>query len=250
MVTATGTALVAGAAGIIGDAVMRELDANGWTVRGLSRRPLHDRPSIQADLTDAEAAAAALRGAKDTTHLFYAALSPDADPATEATRNAAMLGNLLDGLEAAVAPLQRVIIYQGFKIYGIHLVAKVPTPARESDPPQRIWRRQHHRLRNATLRRPTHCSQAELHLRAADERQGAPMDPRHRLRSSMARSGLASIRGAVHRLFQDDLPAGRRHNGHARAGISVERRSIAANHADARVLRKLCARAGGERGSA
>jgi hypothetical protein len=46
-----------------------------------------------------------------------------------------MLGNLLDGLEAASAPVQRVIIYQGFKIYGIHLGAKVPTPARESDPP-------------------------------------------------------------------------------------------------------------------
>jgi nucleoside-diphosphate-sugar epimerase len=67
--------------------------------------------------------------------VFYAALAPDPDLATEAARNAAMLGNLLDGLEAAGAPLQRVIIYQGFKIYGIHLGAKVPTPARESDPP-------------------------------------------------------------------------------------------------------------------
>ena len=132
---AAGTALVAGAAGIIGDAVMRELDANGWAVRGLSRRPLSDHASIQADLTDADATAAALQAAQDTTHLFYAALSPDPDLATEATRNAVMLGNLLDGLEATGAPLQRVIIYQGFKIYGIHLGAKVPTPARESDPP-------------------------------------------------------------------------------------------------------------------
>jgi nucleoside-diphosphate-sugar epimerase len=135
MVMAHGTALVAGAAGIIGDAVMRELDGDGWTVRGLSRRALRDHPSIQADLTDATATAAALRDAKDTTHLFYAALAPDPDLATEATRNAQMLGNLLDGLEAAGAPLQRVIIYQGFKIYGIHLGAHVPTPARESDPP-------------------------------------------------------------------------------------------------------------------
>ena len=132
---ATGTALVAGAAGIIGDAVMRELDSSGWTVRGLSRRALRDHPSIRADLTDAGATASALRKAADTTHLFYAALAPDPDLATEAARNAAMLGNLLDGLEAAGAPLQRVIIYQGFKIYGIHLGAKVPTPARESDPP-------------------------------------------------------------------------------------------------------------------
>lgn len=132
---AAGTALVAGAAGIIGDAVMRELARQGWTVRGLSRRPLRDHPSLQVDLTDADATAAALGRANDTTHLFYAALSPDPDLATEAARNAAMLGNLLDGLEAAGAPLRRVVIYQGFKIYGIHLGAKVPTPARESDPP-------------------------------------------------------------------------------------------------------------------
>ena len=115
-----GTALVAGAAGIIGDAVMRELVGNDWTVRGLSRRSLRHHPSIQADLTDADATAAALRDAGDTTHLFYAALAPDPDLAAEAARNAAMLGNLLDGLEAAGAPLRRVVIYQGFKIYGIH----------------------------------------------------------------------------------------------------------------------------------
>jgi nucleoside-diphosphate-sugar epimerase len=132
---ATGTALIAGAAGIIGDAVMRELGGNGWKVRGLSRRRLSEHPSIQADLTDPEATAAVVREVADTTHLFYAALAPDPDLATEASRNATMLGNLLDGLEAAGAPLQRVIIYQGFKIYGIHLGAKVPTPARESDPP-------------------------------------------------------------------------------------------------------------------
>ena len=114
---------------------MRELDRNGWGVRGLSRRALKNHPSIQADLTDVEATAAALRVAADTTHVFYAALAPDSDLATEAQRNAAMLGNLLDGLEAAGAPLRRVVIDQGFKTYGIHLGAKVPTPARESDPP-------------------------------------------------------------------------------------------------------------------
>src|SRR5690242_19442003 len=97
----TGTALVAGAAGIIGDALMRELDGKGWTVRGLSRRVLRDHASIRTDLTDAVATAAALREAGDSTHLFYAALAPDPDLATEAARNAAMLGNLLDGLAAA-----------------------------------------------------------------------------------------------------------------------------------------------------
>jgi nucleoside-diphosphate-sugar epimerase len=87
-----------------------------------------------SDLTDAGATAPTVAQAEDTTHLFYAALSPDRDLSIEAERNGHMLGNLLDGLEAAGAPLQRVVIYQGFKIYGIHLGAKVRTPARESDP--------------------------------------------------------------------------------------------------------------------
>src|SRR3954452_17691072 len=156
MRTGMGTALVAGAAGIIGHALLHELNHNGWRVRGLSRRSLPDQPSIQADLTDAHATQAALRDAGDTTHLFYAALAPDPDLATEAARNAAMLGHLLDGLEAAGAPLRRVIIYQGFKIYGIHLGAKVPTPARESDPPHmppNLYMAQEAALRERSTRR-------------------------------------------------------------------------------------------------
>jgi len=128
-------ALVAGAGGIIGHAVCHELKAQGWQVTALARRPVAGFPSISADLTDARATAGALAQAKATTHVFYAALSPDPDLAVEAERNGQMLANLLDGLEQAGAPLQRVVIYQGFKIYGIHLGAKVPTPARESDPP-------------------------------------------------------------------------------------------------------------------
>jgi hypothetical protein len=72
------------------------------------------------------------------THVFYAALSPDSDLSVEAARNAAMLGSVLDGLEAVGAPLERVVIYQGFKIYGIHLGARVRTPARESDPAREL----------------------------------------------------------------------------------------------------------------
>ena len=128
-------ALVAGAGGIIGHAVAHELRRQGWTVRSLARRSVAGLPSITVDLTDADATAVALKQAVDTTHVFYAALSPDPDLAVEAERNGRMLGNLLDGIEATGAPLQRVVIYQGFKIYGIHLGAKVRTPARESDPP-------------------------------------------------------------------------------------------------------------------
>ena len=131
---APGSALVAGAGGIIGRAVAHELLGQSWQVRSLGRRPVAGLTSIEADLNDLAATREALRHAADTTHVFYASLAPDPDLATEAERNARMLGKLLDGLEAARAPLARVVIYQGFKIYGIHLGAKVRTPARESDP--------------------------------------------------------------------------------------------------------------------
>jgi len=128
-------ALVAGAGGIIGAAVAHELKRQGWIVRALARRSAEGFESVSADLTDSEATAAALLGASDVTHVFYAALSPDSDLSVEAERNGRMLGNLLDGLEASGALLERVVIYQGFKIYGVHLGAQARTPARESDPP-------------------------------------------------------------------------------------------------------------------
>jgi nucleoside-diphosphate-sugar epimerase len=129
------TALVAGGSGIVGHAVGAELKRQGWTVRVLARRPVRGFETIAVDLTDRDGALSALEGAAGTTHLFYAALSQDADLAVEAERNGRMLRNVLDGLEAARAPLQRVVSFEGFKIYGIHLGAKVRTPARESDPP-------------------------------------------------------------------------------------------------------------------
>jgi nucleoside-diphosphate-sugar epimerase len=128
-------ALVVGAGGIIGHSVSEELKRSGWRVRALARRPVDGTETIVADLTDAGGTAAALAAARDTTHVFYAALSPDPDLATEASRNASMLGNLLDGLEQAGSALRRVVIYQGFKIYGSHLGTIVRTPALESDPP-------------------------------------------------------------------------------------------------------------------
>jgi nucleoside-diphosphate-sugar epimerase len=134
-VTTPRAALVAGAGGIIGHAVCHELERQGWQVTALARRPVAGFPSISVDLTDQRATAEALKNTETITHIFYAALSPDPDLSIEAERNGRMLANLLDGIEQAGAPLQRVIIYQGFKIYGIHLGAKVPTPARESDPP-------------------------------------------------------------------------------------------------------------------
>jgi uncharacterized protein YbjT (DUF2867 family) len=44
------TALVAGAGGIIGNAVAHELMRSDWRVRALGRRSVEGVPSIQADL--------------------------------------------------------------------------------------------------------------------------------------------------------------------------------------------------------
>lgn len=128
-------ALVAGGGGIVGNAVAKELAARGWRVRALARRTVADVETITVDLTDRSAVLRAVRDAGDTTHLFYAALSQDPSLAVEAQRNGGMLGNAIDALEEAGAPLRRIVSYEGFKLYGIHLGAKVRTPARESDPP-------------------------------------------------------------------------------------------------------------------
>lgn len=127
-------ALVAGASGIIGNALVRELKARpDWHVRALPRTLVDGVDSIKADLTDAQGSAKALQQAADTTHLFYAALKGGHDLADEEAINRGMLRNLLDGLKAAGAPLERVVHYQGAKVYGVHLGC-ASAPFYEDDP--------------------------------------------------------------------------------------------------------------------
>ena len=127
-------ALVVGASGIIGNAVVRELQGRAdWQVRALPRAFVDGVETIKADLLDAEATAQALAAARDTTHVFYAALKGGADLLDEERINGAMLRNLLDGLKAVGAPLQRVVHYQGAKVYGVHL-GPVQAPFYEDDP--------------------------------------------------------------------------------------------------------------------
>lgn len=127
-------ALVVGASGIIGNALVETLAAHpDWTVRALRRTDVAGVATIDADLHDAVVTRAALRDAGDTTHVFYAALAPQPDLAHEETINLAMLENLLDGLKAVDAPLQRMVLYQGAKVYGVHL-GKVHAPFYENDP--------------------------------------------------------------------------------------------------------------------
>ncbi len=131
-------ALVAGARGIIGKALVEEiLERPDWHVRGLSRTPAGAAESIAADLRDPAATRVALEAARDTTHLFYAAYAPGGDLAAEDAANGAMLRNLLDGLKAVGAPLERVVLYQGAKIYGVHL-GPVASPFYEDDNPPHL----------------------------------------------------------------------------------------------------------------
>jgi nucleoside-diphosphate-sugar epimerase len=122
-------ALVVGSSGIIGNALAELLRADAdRKVRIMQRSARDDFEVVPADLTDAHVTREALRRAADTTHVFYAALKPSPDRLAEEARvNGDMLRNLLDGLKAVGAPLQRVVHYQGAKVYGVHLgVAHAP----------------------------------------------------------------------------------------------------------------------------
>ncbi|MFF2324158.1 SDR family oxidoreductase [Agrobacterium sp. NPDC058088] len=131
-------ALVVGATGIIGTALVQTLlSAPGWNVRALSRQPVSDVSTIGADLSDPSALKAALAAARDTTHVFYAALAPRPTLADENAVNGAMLRNLLDGLYAVGAPLRRIVLYQGAKVYGVHL-GRVPSPFYEDENPRHM----------------------------------------------------------------------------------------------------------------
>lgn len=128
------SALVVGASGIIGNAVVRELHGRPeWQVRALPRTFVEGVETIKADLLDAQATRQALASARDTTHVFYAALKGGTDLLDEERINGAMLRNLLDGLKAVGAPLQRVVHYQGAKVYGVHL-GHARAPFYEDDP--------------------------------------------------------------------------------------------------------------------
>ncbi|WP_061797366.1 SDR family oxidoreductase [Serratia ficaria] len=128
-------ALVVGANGVIGRRLIDELEQQGWTVVGLSRRGGEDRPQVRylaVDLLDATATRAALQPLTGITHLFYAAYQDAADWAGLVAPNLLMLQNVVEGLEPAAPGLRHISLMQGYKVYGAHL-GPFKTPARESD---------------------------------------------------------------------------------------------------------------------
>ena len=129
------TALVVGAGGIIGRGLLDILrDESDWAIAAVGRRQVEGIHTITTDLRDRDAAITTLReAARDVTHVFFAAYLPAPDLAAEVAVNGPMLVNLLDGLEAAGAPVERVVLYQGAKVYGVHL-GPVAAPFHESGP--------------------------------------------------------------------------------------------------------------------
>lgn len=134
---ASRTAVVAGAHGIVGRALVEYLRASGdWDIVSLSRRPAAAETGVrhlQVDLLDAQDCAAKLGEADGATHVFFCAYAPRATPAEEVAPNLAMVVNLVEALEKMAPQLAHVQLMQGTKWYGNHL-GPFRTPAREDDP--------------------------------------------------------------------------------------------------------------------
>lgn len=130
-------ALLAGASGITGRAMINLLDPkHDWEMTAISRnsfeglgRAIH----LPADLSYALSGQCDTSRLRDVTHIFMAAHMRAATPAAEATLNLDLLHNLINAVEDAGAPLQRVVLVHGTKWYGNHL-GPFRTPAREDDP--------------------------------------------------------------------------------------------------------------------
>jgi nucleoside-diphosphate-sugar epimerase len=112
------SALVVGVTGIAGGNVAARLLADGWEVLGLCRRPreLDERITpLSADLEDAEAVAAAVRGTAPT-HVFFTTWSRRPTEAENCDVNGRMLQNLLDAVSGE-GSVRHVALVTGLKHY-------------------------------------------------------------------------------------------------------------------------------------
>jgi nucleoside-diphosphate-sugar epimerase len=130
-------ALVAGALGVSGRALVNHLVARGdWEVIGLSRRkPEFTTPAryLGVDLLHrSDVEALDLSG---ITHIFYAALQMQGDLFEEIAPNLAMLRHTVEAVERSSPGLRKVVLLEGAKYYGAHL-GPYKTPAKETDPRQ------------------------------------------------------------------------------------------------------------------
>ena len=130
-------AVVAGATGVVGRALMshlRELD--GWRAIGLCRRPPEDTQGqryISVDLLDGDSCRAALAGLEDASHAFFAGFVDRPSIAELVAPNRDMLVHFVEALDGVSDRLDRIVLVEGTKWYGAHL-GPFKTPAREDDP--------------------------------------------------------------------------------------------------------------------
>lgn len=131
------TALVAGATGVVGRNMLRQLiNDPEWNVIALSRR----KPDIDggfrhvsADLLDESDTRDKLSGLEDVTHIFFSAYIERPSWSEMVAPNMALLANLMNAVEPAAKGLLHVNLMHGTKWYGNHL-GPFKTPAQESDP--------------------------------------------------------------------------------------------------------------------
>jgi nucleoside-diphosphate-sugar epimerase len=136
MKTATNTALVVGAHGVIGTNLIQYLTTlDSWNIIGLSRKGGQDTDRIRhmaVDLLDSGQSRTRLATLTGVTHIFYAAYQDRPTWAELVPPNLAMLVNVVDAIEPVATNLQHISLMQGYKVYGAHL-GPFKTPAKESD---------------------------------------------------------------------------------------------------------------------
>jgi nucleoside-diphosphate-sugar epimerase len=137
-------ALIAGALGVVGRAMLDKLEnLPDWEVIALSRRR-PDFPTrakfLSLDLGDRAAVDAVRDELRAVTHVFYAAVQQTPSQAEGVRVNVPMLVNLVEALEDAAPDLRHIQLMHGAKWYGPHL-GPYKTPAREDDPrmAESIW---------------------------------------------------------------------------------------------------------------
>jgi nucleoside-diphosphate-sugar epimerase len=114
----SGTALIAGVSGIVGNNLAHHLVSSGWTVQGLARRPSIDLPGLDpvaADLLDPQSLKTAL-GDRRPTHVFITTWLRQATEAENIRVNGTMVRNLLDALRP-LGSVRHVALVTGLKHY-------------------------------------------------------------------------------------------------------------------------------------
>ncbi|GJE42965.1 SDR family oxidoreductase [Methylobacterium soli] len=131
------TALVIGATGVAGRALITHLDGlEEWDVIAVSRKPPYFESQarfVSVDLLDPASCQAGLSGLGEVTHVFYMAYLDNPVVAETRGPNTRMFTNAMDVVKS-LPRLQHVCLLQGTKYYGQYL-GPFKTPAKESDPP-------------------------------------------------------------------------------------------------------------------